>query len=241
MEMTRELYDRIQETAQVQTLEIGSHTYTTENVHLVEDPIYKPNCFTVNTLCGLVSMIETEIQKISELPLIVHAEDYKNVHVYTTYDDRFKRSRLYSAQPELPGIQFERYMGHEEFMVQLRSKYVKTEDVDYLLRLLSSVVDENSVKSTDNGLSQKVEVHQGITTIGEETIRPIVTLAPYRTFLEVEQPESEFLVRLQEGGNIALFEADGGMWKLDAKNRIANKLREALGSYIANGMVVVTE
>ena len=29
----------------------------------------------------------------------------------------------------------------------------------------------------------------------------------------MEQPESEFLLRLDDDGNVGLFEADGGMWK----------------------------
>ena len=46
-------------------------------------------------------------------------------------------------------------------------------------------------------------------------------LRPYRTFKEIDQPESQFLLRLNENGNIGLFEADGGMWKLEAKKSIA--------------------
>jgi hypothetical protein len=46
-----------------------------------------------------------------------------------------------------------------------------------------------------------------------------VKLSPYRTFREVAWPESEFVFRLRSrGGGVpecALFEADGGKWKLD--------------------------
>lgn len=245
MELNKELYDRIQETAQTQVLKIGNKEYTTNKVHLVEDPIYKPEAFCLNTLCGICKMIKTEISKIKERPLIVHVEDYNRVCVYTTYDDRFVRTALYHAVADVPRVTFGSYQPHESFMIELRSKYLRNEDTDYLLRLLASVVDENSVKTSDNGLSQKVEVQQGITTIGTETVRPIVKLRPYRTFLEVEQPESEFLVRLQEGGKIALFEADGGMWKLEAKRNIASFLAEELEELEdmigTSGSVIITE
>lgn len=50
------------------------------------------------------------------------------------------------------------------------------------------------------------------------------TLRPYRTFREVEQPASEFVFRLRSlNGEVpwcALFEADGGKWKLDAVLKI---------------------
>ena len=42
-----------------------------------------------------------------------------------------------------------------------------------------------------------------------------VTLRPFRTFIEVEQPESKFIFRMREGGRCAIFEADGahGSWR----------------------------
>jgi len=56
-----------------------------------------------------------------------------------------------------------------------------------------------------------------------------VMLAPYRTFPEVEQPASPFVLRLKqgpEGGrpSLALFEADGGKWQLEAVKRVRTYL-----------------
>ena len=59
------------------------------------------------------------------------------------------------------------------------------------------------------------------------TIKPIVKLRPYRTFQEVEQPEGLFLIRIRERG-IAFIEADGGMWKLTARNTIKAYLEAEL-------------
>lgn len=63
----------------------------------------------------------------------------------------------------------------------------------------------------------------------------------YRTFLEVEQPESQFLLRLNEKGEVGLFEADGGMWKLAAKKNVSTYLENALADMISAGSVVVME
>lgn len=57
-------------------------------------------------------------------------------------------------------------------------------------------------------------------------------LRPYRTFREVEQPASRFVLRLQSGQGdgmpkAALFEADGGAWRLTAIEAIARWLRTA--------------
>lgn len=59
-----------------------------------------------------------------------------------------------------------------------------------------------------------------------------VTLKPYRTFTEVEQPESQFVFRMKEdkydGVQCALFEADGGAWKLGAMEYIKEYLEREL-------------
>ena len=58
-----------------------------------------------------------------------------------------------------------------------------------------------------------------------------VRLKPYRTFLEVEQPESEFIFRMKDchgGIGCAFFEADGGAWKIEATQNIKAYLQEEL-------------
>lgn len=58
-------------------------------------------------------------------------------------------------------------------------------------------------------------------------------------FLEVEQPASDFLLRLDKDGRPALYEADGGAWKLEAKRNIAAYLGEQLADLVERGSVVV--
>lgn len=113
------------------------------------------------------------------------------------------------------------------------------DDINYLLNLLSCISDENNVTSSDNGVTQQVEARKGIALNGKVTIKPIVKLAPFRTFLEVEQPESEFLVRVKEGGQIGLFEADGGMWKLKSKQNIKQYFEHHLELLISENKVIV--
>ena len=68
-----------------------------------------------------------------------------------------------------------------------------------------------------------------------------VRLRPFRTFLEVEQPESEFLLLVDADKGIGLFEADGGVWKLEAKRNIADYFASHLADLIDAGQVVVMQ
>ena len=74
-----------------------------------------------------------------------------------------------------------------------------------------------------------------ITVPNHLTVRCFGPLRPFRTFQEVEQPESEFLLRMDEEGNIGLFEADGGMWKLTARQTIKAFLEANLSDLVASG------
>ena len=55
----------------------------------------------------------------------------------------------------------------------------------------------------------------------------------------MEQPASDFLLRLDKDGRPALYEADGGAWKLEAKRNIAAYLGEKLADLVERGSVVV--
>lgn len=54
----------------------------------------------------------------------------------------------------------------------------------------------------------------------------------------MEQPASQFLIRVSERG-ISFIEADGGMWKLQARGTIKQYLEEAFAAEIQEGAVVV--
>ena len=74
-------------------------------------------------------------------------------------------------------------------LIQLRSLFLQTQDVAYLLDLLSKMSDEEKVTSQDNGVTQVVEARKGVALKEQVEVRPRVKLTPFRTFLEVDQPE----------------------------------------------------
>jgi hypothetical protein len=74
------------------------------------------------------------------------------------------------------------------------------------------------IDGSDDGITQEVQVRRGLSGVLKDKValKPIVRLSPYRTFREVEQPQSEFLLRVRLNNSdvptAALFEADGGAW-----------------------------
>ena len=124
-------------------------------------------------------------------------------------------------------------------MIELRSLFIPGEGTRYLLDLLSRMSKDSGVTTKDNGVSQTVEVKAGVSLKQNVEINPRAKLQPFRTFLEVEQPESEYLLRVDETGRIGLFEADGGVWKLEAKQNVKEYLAVELDDLVKSGQVVV--
>ena len=66
-------------------------------------------------------------------------------------------------------------------------------------------------------------------------------MIPYRTFLEIEQPSSNFVFRIDGSGSVpefTLIEADGGLWINQSKERIKEYLVGELQD-ISNDIVII--
>lgn len=123
--------------------------------------------------------------------------------------------------------------------VMVDTTYTHRDYAEYSrLPLYEAVTDVPSI-SINQSISQEVSVRTGAVLKEQQTVQPIVRLQPYRTFWEVEQPASDFLLRLDKEGHPALYEADGGAWKLEAKRSIAAYLGEQLADLVESGNVVV--
>lgn len=129
-------------------------------------------------------------------------------------------------------------MGFEEAMIALRTRFQETSDSEYALKLLSDITTGSKVTYNDNGIATSVVTQSGVALQRNANIRPIINLRPYRTFQEVAQPESQFLIRVTERG-IRFVEADGGMWKLTARQTIKAYLEDTLEAEVTNGTVVI--
>ena len=216
--------------------------YCSTSLQEVKPEVKLPARYSVDTLEALVKLIRTE--GINHSPqLYVRVDSARRVVVDTTYTHKeyaeFSRLPLYEAVSDVPNISVNQSIRLERAIVELQSLYAVTPDRDYLLALLSRIDVNQGVSSVDNGISQEVSVRTGAVLKEQQTVQPIVHLQPYRTFLEVEQPASAFLLRLDKEGHPALYEADGGAWKLEAKRNIAAYLGEQLADLVVSGSVVV--
>lgn len=217
----------------------NGYNYTDKPLTVIKEPV--ANTVYFKTLKGITDTLKAEISH-HKAPVIVSVISHDQVEVLSALNvsDR-NREKPYVATAETPNLDFDRYISNESMLIQLKSKFLQTSELLELVQLLGTIVDENSLKLMDDGFSQSVTVKKGIALKDNKVINPRIKLTPYRTFLDVEQPASEFLLRLQEGGSVALFEADGGAWKLKARKNVAQRLSSDLADLIKQGQAIIVE
>lgn len=236
--MLKAFVEKITELAAPKIYETEESIYASKNLIHVEYKKCRPRCIQVTGLDSICKLVRNEAGHIAS-QIFVQVSDYNEVSVFTTLYSDAERFYLYKCAADTPSVTMGRFLPYENAVIEILSLYIPTPDTEYLLKLLASVSTESKVTSSDNGVTQKVEAKAGIALNTLVEVRPRVVLKPFRTFIEVEQPESEFLLRISDNGEIGLFPADGGVWKLEATRNVARYFEKELGDLIEAGTIVV--
>lgn len=203
---------------------INGQEYSTQQLYKIKESV--PDPIVVNSLSGLVEYLLSEFD--SEEQIMIHVDSPTEVYAFTTFNRDYNRKHLIKATALLPQVRFDNYYDAESFNIKMQSCFVKNEDRDIILKVVGNIREDAIKEIGDDGISQGVTVKTGVATVGTAVVPNPVLLAPYRTFVEVDQPESDFVFRMQSGPRCALFEADGGAWKLQAMKNIKEYLQSAL-------------
>lgn len=221
---------------------IGDETYSDKPLHRIS---YVPRAKSIemNTLSSLIDYIKSGVDDFSD-QMIIHVQSPTRVSMYSALDCEREREYVVEVNAQLPRFAFDQFQDHEAFCIGIQSKCIDDPDTDKALLLkFAGTVEAGSVAEYgDDGITQKATVKTGIASKGEALVPNPVKLKPFRTFVEVEQPVSSFIFRMKEdkyskGIQCALFEADGGAWKIGAMEAITNYLVEAL-EYFPNFIII---
>lgn len=211
--------------------EINCETYSDKPLHRISY-IPKAEPLELNTLSSLVDYIKSHLDDRDES--FIHIKSPTRIEMISRLDCERDRERLVVVNALLPSFPFDQYIEHEKFCINLQSKFVNSDTTDkkLLLKFAGTVEAGTVAEYGDDGVTQKATVKTGLASKGEAIVPSPAVLKPYRTFIEVEQPLSSFIFRMKQdkydGIHCALYEADGGAWKLEAMRNIKAYLEEAL-------------
>ena len=215
---------------------INGDTYSDKPLYRIDKYIPKASAIEMNTLSSLVDYIKSKVDVMSE-KMMVQVVSPTKVRLYSQLDDNRDRENLVEVNALIPSFSYDRFTEHEMFCISVQSKFIDDPDTDKALVLkFAGTVEHGTVAEYgDDGVTQKATVRQGIASKTEALVPNPVKLRPFRTFVEVEQPVSEFIFRMKQdkydGIQCAIFEADGGAWKNAAMKKIKEYLEFELADY----------
>ncbi|MED1801823.1 hypothetical protein [Brevibacillus porteri] len=214
---------------------VGDQVFSTQKLYVVDQPT--PANILVRSLSGIVEYLQSEFDWTEKL--MIHVKSPTEVEVFSTFNRDFQRNVLIKAEAMLPTFRFDHFFDTEHFNIKLQSMFVPNDDRATLLKLVGNIKEDSVKEFGDDGISQTVTAKTGVATVGEVLVPNPVVLMPFRTFVEVDQPASNFVFRMQKGPTCALFEADGGAWKLEAMKNIKEYLGAALAAEIKGGKLYI--
>lgn len=210
-------------------VEIDGKTYCNKNLNRYDMKNYA-DAVKVSTLTALVDYIKGCPEELSD-KMIIRVVSPSRVILESTLDSERERETMVMVEADLPRFEDDRWMDQEKFMITLQAMFDVSSDKDILLQIAGNIVNNTTADYGDDGVSQKTTIKQGIASRMDVKVPNPVTLRPYRTFMEIAQPESEFVFRIDgesEKPMFKLVDANGKKWVIEARQSIRDYLMDAL-------------
>lgn len=227
--------------------QIDGTNWTDKKLEKVENilKLDKMNFFTLTSLVDyLKSQVDVPNDFVKHIFINITSPEHISVYSEANKDNHYARTAIADVSAMLPVVKIGQWVNQTEFCIMMRANFIDNgftetanglfEDTnrDALISVASNIVSGTIAEYEDTGISQKATLKTGIQEAEDKLLPEKVVLRPYRTFLEVEQPKSEFIFRAQDskydGVQLSLHEADGGKWKMEAMAAVKDYLEEAL-------------
>ena len=223
--MIKEALQYIVGMSDIKTFKHNYEVYSDRQLYRVPNEIDCPEPLGVNTLSGFMDYVaanEGHIAECVDNPVYIQIVSPTEVRLVSVLNEDNKRATFIKATALLPDQNFGRALDQERFLIWLRTSFVDTENRQDMIQFCGCVTGNDVVNLDDDGVSQKVSVSTFVGT--RDAIAPTdPVLRPFRTFVDIEQPESQFVFRAKKadmGVGFVLYEADGGAWKTAAMDTI---------------------
>lgn len=211
--------------------EVGGHTMSTRELHHIPPKgESEPKALALSSLSALVEYVAANRDEVDLTACVVQVVSPTSVYLRgpLTGEKRQRFSYVVASCKDLVEDFLGRFHGQTEFVIGVQTRFTGALQRAQVLQVVGTLREEQALETEDDGTTQKVTAKAGVHLRQQVDVPNPVELAPFRTFLEVEQPASNFVLRVQPGPRCALFEADGGAWELKAVERIAEWLDKAL-------------
>lgn len=218
-----------EESMDPKVIEINGKTYCNKNLTRY-DEVEMASRIEASTLTAMVDYIKNCKNELRD-SMIIHVKSPEDVVLYSGLNKERKREYLFESKASLPAFRYDFWYDQERFLIELQANFEVTADLLAIQQVSGNIEAKTTANYGDDGVSQKTTIRQGIASKADVVVPNPATLVPYRTFLEIEQPASQFVFRISDGEGKPCFkivEAEGGLWRNEAMKRIKEYFEEAL-------------
>jgi hypothetical protein len=221
-------------------LPTGTNLVFDKPVYRPDDPSPLPRAAPLGllTLRSLAQFATDNVDGVDLAKQVIHVEGPCKVS-YCSPVAGFHRQREVLAHVTFtPGSAqyIDKWLKLEDAIIGLIAEFSGDGDSNQrqaVIDALKAVKIENAGIHEDDGISQQVTAMVGASLVKTASIPNPIALAPFRTFPEVAQPLSLFVLRLRDGNGgpeVLLKQADGSRWMVEAAANIGTFLTNALKS-----------
>ena len=211
-------------------IDVGGVPHSTQKLYDARPKEPEPAPIVLSSLNGLVDYVNANPDGLDLSACVVVIHDPGRVALYSKLVG-VHRQRLTYAEAVAPAArsiehrlqQFQAGANPETTIVRLKTWCTDAGDRDRVVQILGNLTDEEIKTMVDDGFTQKATVKSGIQVVAEVKVPNPVDLAPWRTFGEIEQPTSPFLLRLAKGPQgpvVTLTIADDVTWRVNVVDAI---------------------
>jgi hypothetical protein len=184
----------------------------------------------LTTLVALSEYVRTDFDSVKEAGIFVFGPSLVQLNSKIFGDFRQRETFVLVEPHTSKGFQYSQYIDIESFVTSMQSFFVQDHSVAAVLSVVGNIQTELVQSSMDDGVSQTVTARSGIAKAVTASVPNPVSLRPFRTFPEIEQPASNFVLRLQRRDGklplVALFETGDNQWQVEAIKKIGTYLRD---------------
>lgn len=215
--MLKELAQYIVGLSTPQTVDINGMQFSDRNLKRYD--YHTPEPLYFKSITGLINYIADNHDCLLN-DCFIHIKSHARIEFLSPLNDDNEREIYAICEPDRINIQFDKFIEREAFNIMLQTGFVENDELKDILRYIGSMSDKAVRTVGDDGISQEVTIKSSTQGLVDVFIPNPVVLKPYRSFTEIEPVESKFVLRLKEGGYCALFEADGGAWRIDTMHAL---------------------
>lgn len=227
-----------QEAAVVQQIDVNGVKFTDKHLNRVDGDPRLPQPRVFYTLAGFADYLKAETISPSPLIHVVSPHLVEAVSPLLGGDKHLRAVYAQASYKPVTTFHFGHFDSLDQLAIGLQTCFdQKAGGIVNLRKFCGSVRGSSERVTADDGVSQMVQAKSGIAAVQDAPVNNPWELAPYRTFPEVEQPTSYYVLRFDQGTDMeaALFPTGDQSWEVEAVSSIATKLRSLLPQLLVMG------